>query len=382
MNILLIGEYNSSHYGLKIPLEKLGHQVTVIGQGDGFKQRKSDINYHIKYTSGPSYYLKKIIYSLTSIDITSVSIYRQVSKFKHLLKDYDIVQLINESPFSATPDVEKKLLDYIFANNKNVYLLSCGTDYTSVKYADDNKFRYSILTPYLEGRGSKREFWHVLKYLTKPYIDLHDFVYENIKGVIASDLDYHLPLLGHEKYLGLAPNPLDLEKLPYSEPKMNGKVIIFHGINTNNYYKKGSDIFERALEILKKTHAEKIEILTVKNLPYSEYIKSFETSHILLDQVYAYDQGFNALEAMAKGKVVFTGAEKEWVTYHNLEADTIAINALPDAGAIAKKLRWLIDNPKKITEISKNARTYVEENHDSFISAKNYLAKWQSKMEF
>ena len=34
MNILLIGEYNSSHYGLKLALQQLGHKVTVIGHGD------------------------------------------------------------------------------------------------------------------------------------------------------------------------------------------------------------------------------------------------------------------------------------------------------------------------------------------------------------
>ena len=381
MNILLIGEYNSSHYGLKIPLEKMGHKVTVIGHGDGFKHRKSDINYRIKYTSGLSYYLRRLIYSLSSIDITSLSIYSQINKLKHRLKDYDIVQLINETPFAATPDVEKKLLEYVFANNKNVFLLSCGTDYVSVKYAFDKKFRYSILTPYFEGRGTRKEFWHALKYLSKPYVDLHEFVYRNIKGVIASDFDYHLPLLDNEKYIGLAPNPIDLEKLTYSEPKVDGKIIIFHGINLNNYYKKGNDIFEEALEILKQTHSDKIEIFTVKNLPYSEYIQALESSHILLDQVYAYDQGFNALEAMAKGKVVFTGAEKEWLEYHNLKEDSIAINALPDANSIAGKLKWLVDNPEKIIEISKNARKYVEENHDSLIAAKNYLEKWQSKME-
>ena len=38
-------------------------------------------------------------------------------------------------------------------------------------------------------------------------------------------------------------------------------------------------------------------------------IKNYEQAHIILDQVYAFDQGYNALEAMAKGKVVFTGAE-------------------------------------------------------------------------
>jgi hypothetical protein len=30
------------------------------------------------------------------------------------------------------------------------------------------------------------------------------------------------------------------------------------------------------------------------------YINSYNKAHILLDQVYAYDQGYNALEAMAK----------------------------------------------------------------------------------
>src|SRR5690606_36487812 len=98
--------------------------------------------------------------------------------------------------------------------------------------------------------------------------------------------------------------------------------------------------------------------ITVRSLPYDAYIKAFDTAHILLDQVFAYDQGFNALEAMAKGKVVFTGAEQEWLDYYNIEADTIAINAEPDAEKIAKKLEWLVLHPEKISEISKNARAF------------------------
>ena len=39
---------------------------------------------------------------------------------------------------------------------------------------------------------------------------------------------------------------------------------------------------------------------------------------------------------MAKGKVVFTGAEKEWLDYYEASEDTIAINALPDI----KTLPW------------------------------------------
>ena len=115
-------------------------------------------------------------------------------------------------------------------------------------------------------------------------------------------------------------------------------------------------------------------------MPYHEYITKFDEAHILLDQVYAYDQGFNALEAMAKGKVVFTGAEQEWLDYYHLKEDTVAINALPDAQKIAEKLEWLLLNPDKLLEISNNAREFVEKHHNYIDSAKLYLEKWQSKI--
>ena len=116
----------------------------------------------------------------------------------------------------------------------------------------------------------------------------------------------------------------------------------------------------------------------MKSLPYKDYISSFDDAHILLDQTYSYDQGFNSLEAMAKGKVVFTGAEQEWLDYHNIKEDTVVINALPDPSSIAEKLIWLIDNPSKILEISRNARAFVEKNHDLEKSANIYLKKWRS----
>src|SRR5690606_40995011 len=118
MNILLIGEYNSSHYGLKIPLEKLGHNVTVIGHGDGFKHRKSDISYKIKYTSGPMYLLRRFIYLLTSVDITSVSIYNQVSRFKELLKGYDVVQLIRSEEHTSELQSRENLVCRLLLEKK------------------------------------------------------------------------------------------------------------------------------------------------------------------------------------------------------------------------------------------------------------------------
>lgn len=92
--------------------------------------------------------------------------------------------------------------------------------------------------------------------------------------------------------------------------------------------------------------------------------------------VYAYDQGYNALEAIAKGKVVFTGAEQEWLEFYHLKEDTVAINALPDAEKIAEKLEWLINNPDKIVEISQNARAFIEREHHYIKIAEKYLNVW------
>jgi glycosyltransferase involved in cell wall biosynthesis len=214
--------------------------------------------------------------------------------------------------------------------------------------------------------------------MSPEFKELNRFVYQKIEGVISNDLDYYIPLKTNPKHLGMIPHAINLSELTYKAPIIEDKIIIFHGINTANYYKKGNDIFEAALSIILEKYSDKIEIITAQDLPYKDYINRFDKAHILLDQVYAYDQGFNALEAMAKGKVVFTGAEKEWEDYYNVESDSIAINALPDADAIASKLEWLIEHPEQLIDISKRARAFVEKHHDHINCAKQYLEKWQN----
>jgi len=377
MKILLVGEYSRLHNSLKEGLVELGHNVTIVAAQDGFKKYDIDIQIHKKYTKGLLKKIKNIIYRLTKIDLESLQVKKQIISLKPKISDYDIVQFINEASFKCTANIEKDIFDLISTWNKNVFLLSCGTDYISVKYANEEKYRYSILTPYKNGKDQFISSYG-LKFLRPEFIELHHHIYKSIIGVIASDLDYHLPLLNHPKYLGLIPNPINTEHLEFQKLKIENEIIIFHGINSHNYYKKGNDIFETALDIINAKYAEKIKIVTVRSVPYYEYIKSYNEAHIMLDQVYAYDQGFNALEAMSKGKVVFTGAEKEWLEYYNLEEDTVAINALPDANSIAKKLEWLILNPQKIIEISSNARQFIESHHNYISSAKQYLKTWQN----
>jgi hypothetical protein len=141
----------------------------------------------------------------------------------------------------------------------------------------------------------------VLKFRKKEYQKLHDFIYENIVGIIASDIDYDIPMQGDLKYLGMIPNPVNVKIEAVPLPSLE-KIVIFHGINSENYYKKGNDYFEKALDVIQKKYQDKVEIITTRSVPYAKYIESYNKAHIVLDMVYSFDQGFNALEAMAKGK--------------------------------------------------------------------------------
>ncbi|MCX7548183.1 glycosyltransferase [Xanthomarina sp. F1114] len=378
MKILLLGEYSRLHNSLKEGLQELGHEVVIAGTSDGFKKYPVDICFKENYKTGASLLSKKVINKLTKTDLTSIDLQNQFKKHQNNLKGYDVVQLINENSFYTVPKIEKKLLDFIFSNNKNVFLLSCGADVPSVEYAFQKKFKYSILDPYFEGKLSKRDYWSVLKYLTKPYQDLHKYIYKHIQGVIASDLDYHIPLKDHKQYLGLIPNPINTKKLVYSPLDLSDKIVIFHGVNSENYIKKGGPFFDSALKIIADKYPDKVEIIRTEDLPYNLYLEKYNRAHIILDQVLAYDQGFNALEAMSRGKVVFTGAEHEWLDYYNLKENTVAINALPQVSNLVKHLEWLIDQPENLLEISKNARAFVEKEHDYINIARTYLDTWKN----
>jgi glycosyltransferase involved in cell wall biosynthesis len=375
MRILLIGEYSRLHNSLKEGLENLGHKVTIVSTGDYFKNYPSDIKIIRRFENGILKKIKVGLFKIFKIDIASYDLMRQFFNHKINLCSYDVVQLINESPLGLTPNHEKKVISFLKQNNKKLFLLSCGTDYISVKYCFDQKLNYSILTPYFEGRMNKKNCSPILKYLKPDYEKLHFFVYEKINGVIASDLDYHIPLKNQAKYFGLLPNPINTNILNYETITLSSKIIIFHGINRNNFLKKGNDFFEKALEIIQKKYPTKVEIIITENVPYAEYIQSYNRAHILLDMVYAYDQGYNALEAMAKGKVVFTGAEKEFMEYYQL-TERVCVNALPDVDALVQELSFLIENPNEIVAMSKRARAFIEKEHHYITVAQKYVDVW------
>lgn len=377
MNILLVGEYSRLHNSLKEGLQKLGHNVTIIGTGDGFKNYPVDIKITSTISSNKSLkFFAKIISKLFNYNLVELERYIKYKSIISRLETYDVIQLISERTFKTRPQLEIKLLKAISNKTDRLFILSSGNDYPSVFFAHNNGFKYSILTPLKEHPNYKNKYKFVFAYLSDAHKNVHNFAYDIAKGVIATDMDYHLPLIGHKKYLGLIPNPINIDRLSLPLNPSTDKIHIFHGVNKHNYLKKGNRFFDEALETIEQKYPERVVITRVENIPYDEYITLYNKAHILLDQVYSYDQGYNALEAMAKGKVVFTGAEQEWLDFYDLKENSVAINALPNSQDIIKKLEWLILHPEQIIEISKNARAFIEKEHHYISIAKKYINNW------
>ena len=173
-------------------------------------------------------------------------------------------------------------------------------------------------------------------------------------------------------------NPINIDKTGISETTISGKISIFLGINSGNSFTKGVSFFQKAIEIIHEKYPNFIEIKITTDIPYTAYQKHFENAHIILDQVYGFDQGFNALEAMAKGKVVFTGAETEFLNHYHLQEDEVAINALPDVNYLVEKLSFLIENPSEISRIGKNAINFIQKEHHYITQAEKYVTLWKA----
>ncbi len=379
MKILLVGEYSRLHNSLKEALEKLGHTVTLISTGDSFKNYSSDIDVSSRMKKNSAgFFMGKVIHRLSGIDIFEKERKRRLYKVLPKLRDYDVVQFINQDPFGLDSTTASLANNMIIKQNKKSFLLACGEDSHVIEYYSRNLMRYSTLTPLIENPKLESEYHFSLRYLQKGYKKNYTELAEKVQGIIPTDFDYKIPYENHRKAMDMIPNPINIDKIAFHPLEIDGKIRIFHGINRSSFYKKGSPLILNVLRKIENKYPDKVVVHTTENLPYNQYIQIYQQAHILIDQLYSYDQGYNALEAMAAGKCVLSGAEKEWKAFYQPNEEVL-INAFPDEKKLFMQIEELINDPEKIMHIGKNARDFIEREHHYISIAQKYLDTWQKK---
>jgi len=355
MKIALIGEFSNVHWTLAENFRSKGHKVTVISTGDGWKnyQRDVDILFQNKYQLA-SFFIKSII--------------------NGQFKGYDIVQLINyKFIFSGKYlGFTKKIFLYLKKYNNKIVLGAFGDDYFYVKACMNGYFRYSpfdtLHIPNSYAHNVLQENY------TSIHEDVNRFIADNSDVIIACAYDYYTAYK-NEYYdkVKFIPLPIDVANIKLTPNVVREKIKIFVGVQKNRSSWKGTDIILQELNKIVSDKNSPFELKIAIDLSYKEYINIYNDSNIFFDQLYSYSTGMNGLLAMAKGKIVFGGAEPE--SYQILGEYDLKpiINISPFNIHNLSRLLYSLVEGFDFLQQGLIARQYIEKHHSASKVADSYL---------
>ncbi len=364
MRILLLGEYSNVHWTLAQGLRALGHEVTVVSDGDGWKNYPRDID-------------------LTRKSTGKWDTLRYLWKLKRLmptLKGYDVVQVIN--PIFLDLRAERILPYYrqLRRQNKSVFMGAFGMDKYWVKVCLDGKtFRYSDFNIGSELRQSNDiEQWKT-EWLNGPKGEVNEYIAQDCDGIISGLYEYDLcyrPYYG-EKVKNI-PFPIEVQECTPRETQI--PIRFFIGIQSARNAYKGTDIMLHALERLKQTYPDKVTIEKAENVPFPIYQEMIERSDVLLDQLYSYTPAMNGLLAMSKGMVIVGGGEEDH--YENLGEKELRpiINVQPTEEDVYEQLEQIVLHPEVLNRMKAESITYIKRHHDHIKVAQQYQDFWQNQI--
>ena len=376
MKILLMGEYSNVHATLAEGLRKLGHHVTVLSNGDFWKNYPRDIDLVRKPGK-----LGGIMYMM--------KLYTNV----HKLRGYDIVQLINPMFLELKAERIFPIYQYLRKHNKKIILGGFGMDYYWVSVCcKDKPLRYSDFNIGNELRTNADALKERKDWLGTEKGRLNQMIAEDCDGIITGLYEYwacYQP--GFPQKTTFIPFPIkpklitsgngnsytnaeNHQVIPLDIPK---KVKLFIGINKSRSEYKGTDIMLKAAQDIAKKYPDKTELRIAESIPFAEYVKMMNGSDAILDQLYSYTPSMNPLEAMARGIICIGGGEPE--NYEIIHEDKLRpiINVLPNYESVYQELEHLVLHPELVPLLKQQSIEYISKHHDYIKVAKRFEAFYQ-----
>jgi len=354
MRVLLVGEFSGLHRYLKEGLNAIGVDAVLVSNGDGWKE-----------IAGADY---RLFYSESNMPLSKMKGY-VFDAYKNAVKwsRFDIVQLINQNLY--WPYANDLLVRALIRGNGRAFLLSAGYDIHVVSDLKSNKYRYTIL----DDNSELQELYNAKTVHGKLRVKSENRIEKWVDGIIPVSYEYYEAHKNNPKCTKIIALPINVDKIRYSDNRVDGKIVIFHGINRRA--DKGSDYIESACELIREKYQNDVEILIRGNLPFDDYYSIMSRANIVIDQCKSYGYGMNACIAMARGKVVMSGAEGVFLEAAGLD-DCPVINIEPDVENIFAKIEYLVNNRELIFELGRRGREFVEKRHNYKEIAKEYLKVW------
>ena len=371
-----MGEYSNVHATLAEGLRKLGHHVTVLSNGDFWKNYPRDIDLVRKPGK-----LGGIMYMM--------KLYTNV----HKLRGYDIVQLINPMFLELKAERIFPIYQYLRKHNKKIILGGFGMDYYWVSVCcKDKPLRYSDFNIGDELRTNADALKERKDWLGTEKGRLNQMIAEDCDGIITGLYEYwacYQPSFPQKTTF--IPFPIkpklitsrngnsyihveNHQVIPLDIPR---KVKLFIGINKSRSEYKGTDIMLKAAQAIAEKYPDKTELRIAENIPFAEYVKMMNGSDAILDQLYSYTPSMNPLEAMARGIICIGGGEPE--NYEIIHEDKLRpiINVLPNYESVYQELEHLVLHPELVPLLKQQSIEYISKHHDYIKVAKRYEAFYQ-----
>ena len=369
MKILLLGEYSNVHATLAEGLRTIGHQVTVVSNGDFWKDYPRDIDM-----------------SRPSGRLGGLRLLAKAYRFLPCLRNYDVVQLINPLFFELKAERLFYIYRYLRRHNKKVFLGGFGMDWYWVHTCTyDKPLRYSDFNFGNQVRTDPEAIKYQHDWLGTAKERLNRMVADDCDGIITGLYEYwacyHPIFPDKTTYI---PYPIRLPgdvstgstTTVAKSVEAPQKVTIFIGINRERSAYKGTDIMLRAAEDILAKYPDRMQLLKAESVPFEEYNHMMSSADAILDQLYAYTPSMNPLLAMSKGIICIGGGEPEnYEIIHETELRPI-INVEPNYESVYQALEDLVLHPERIPELKTQSVEYVRRHHDYLKVARQYLEFW------
>lgn len=363
MKILLLGEYSNVHWTLAQGLRSLGHHVTVVSDGDVWKNYPRDISLKRNST--------KTIDGIKYL----IDLWKTLPK----LTGYDVVQLINPIFLSLKAERHYYYYRFLRKHNKSLFMGAFGMDYYWVSTGlDRHTFRYSDFNIGSSIRKNEDNDSFISEWLQGEAGHLNQYIAKDCDGIITGLYEYdacYRPIFPQKTCF--IPFPINTDEIQLTAPTYKGgKIRFFIGIQRARNAYKGTDIMYRALLRLSENYPDRVEIVKAVSVPYHTYCHMLDSSHVLLDQLYSYTPAMNGLLAMAKGIILVGGGEPE--NYEIIQEQELhpIINVLPSEDDVYNKLKQLLNSSERIPMLSAQSREYILRHHDYRKVAQKYIDFW------
>ena len=365
MKILLIGEYSNVHATLAEGLRAIGHQVTVVSNGDFWKNYPRDID--VSRTAGK---------------LGGIRLMAKLYALLPRLRGYDVVQLINPMFFELKAERMFFFYNYLRKHNKKVFLGAYGMDYYWVHECIERKpLRYSDFNFGDKLRSDEAAIREHRDWLGTAKERLNKRIAKDCDGIITGLYEYQVCYEPNfPDKTRFIPFPV---KIPENSLATEGhdKLNLFIGISKERSAYKGTDIMQKAAETIAAKYPQLVALKVANGIPFAQYERMLDSSDAILDQLYSYTPAMNAMLAMSKGIVVVGGGEPE--NYEILGEKELRpiVNVAPDYDSVYRELEQLVLHPERIPELKRQSIVYIRKHHDYIKVAKEYEAFYNEKSQ-